>query len=431
MGILVAVFGAALARQISARGPRVWVAFAIGAVAFVASGVLSPAAAGEALDAGVPVLVFLASLFALAGALERSGALAHLARWMLHRTVRTESLSASVFLLFGIASAFVVNDALILIAVPILLDLSRRIRVDPKPLLLTAAFAVTVGSALTPMGNPQNLLVSLSSGIRAPVVTFLAYLLVPIAASLAAGAWIVRRAYAAPLRAGAAVHAELRRTAVPLVPPGPWPARLFRAPVLVIFPAAMLALIGIGLASTVAHTPEIPVWVPPTVAAVLVVALTPDRPSIVRSIDLRILALFAGLFVVVAGAIASGVIGAIESILPIPGPAAPAALSLPAITVSSLVGSQLFSNVPWVGLQIPLLAQLGYSGATPLPWLALAAGSTLAGNVTLLGAASNLILVDRAEEGGVRIRLGEFARIALPIAAVSVLLTVGALGLGV
>ena len=50
---------------------------------------------------------------------------------------------------------------------------------DVKPLLLTLAFAVTVGSAATPMGNPQNLLIAVASGLDAPVLQFAYYLLDP------------------------------------------------------------------------------------------------------------------------------------------------------------------------------------------------------------------------------------------------------------
>jgi Na+/H+ antiporter NhaD/arsenite permease-like protein len=48
--------------------------------------------------------------------------------------------------------------------------------------------------------------------------------------------------------------------------------------------------------------------------------------------------------------------------------------------------------------------------------MGLAGASTLAGNATLLGAASNLILVQYAEREGVRIGLLEFARHGLPLA---------------
>ena len=143
-----------------------------------------------------------------------------------------------------------------------------------------------------------------------------------------------------------------------------------------------------------------------------------------------ILALFVGLFLVVQASVEGGVIAAVEGLFPLPGPGS-APVSILALTATSLVGSQVVSNVPWVALQIPLLSGLGYSGSNVLAWLALAGASTLAGNVSLLGAASNLIVAERAERSGVRISLGEFVRYGLPLAGITVGILVAALLLGI
>ncbi|TLY13870.1 MAG: anion transporter, partial [Thaumarchaeota archaeon] len=80
---------------------------------------------------------------------------------------------------FAFGSAFLMNDTLALMGTPIMLTLSRGLNISPRPLLLTLAFAVTTGSVVTPMGNPQNLLIALASGIAAPVIGFASYLLLP------------------------------------------------------------------------------------------------------------------------------------------------------------------------------------------------------------------------------------------------------------
>ncbi|EQD48263.1 citrate transporter, partial [mine drainage metagenome] len=81
-------------------------------------------------------------------------------------------------------------------------------------------------------------------------------------------------------------------------------------------------------------------------------------------------------------------------------------------------------------LQIPILTGLGYTGGNILAWLALAGASTLAGNVSLLGAASNLIVAERADRSGVRLSLGEFVRYGLPLTGITVAILVLCLGLG-
>jgi Na+/H+ antiporter NhaD/arsenite permease-like protein len=47
--------------------------------------------------------------------------------------------------------------------------------------------------------------------------------------------------------------------------------------------------------------------------------------------------------------------------------------------------------------------------------MALAAGSTLAGNLTILGAASNVIIVQNAEKQGETLTFAEFARVGVPL----------------
>jgi len=61
----------------------------------------------------------------------------------------------------------------------------------------------------------------------------------------------------------------------------------------------------------------------------------------------------------------------------------------------SVVVSQFLSNVPLVALYLPLVLAAG-GGVKEM--MVLAAGSTIAGNLSLLGAASNVIIVQNAEK---------------------------------
>jgi Na+/H+ antiporter NhaD/arsenite permease-like protein len=430
VGLLAAVFGAIIVRQVTGRGPPVWAIFLAGAFVTVASGVLSPAGAESSIAASAPVILFLFALFLFAGALDRAGALDHLGRWIVGRAREASDLPVVLFVGFGIASAFLVNDALVLIGVPLLIGVAARVRADPKPLLLVLAFSVTVGSALTPFGNPQNLLISISSGLTDPVSVFLRYLLLPTAINLAIGAWYLRRVFARSLNGDPAAFAEVRTTAPPLLPETGWPARLYRSPVLWVFPGTLLVVITLDVTAALTGGPSIPIWETAGAGAVVLLLVSTGRTQIVQRVDWTVLLLFAGLFVVVGGAEAGGVVSAAQSLLPIPPPSQPVA-ALGAIVATSIAGPQIVSNVPWVALQIPLLTGLGYGSATPIPWVALAAASTLAGNVTLLGAASNLIVAELSEKAGIPFRLGPFVRFGLPLAALTTAVVTACLYFGV
>jgi len=60
-------------------------------------------------------------------------------------------------------------------------------------------------------------------------------------------------------------------------------------------------------------------------------------------------------------------------------------------------------------------------GATStIDWIALAAGSTIAGNFTLIGAASNIIISEASESrGGKSFSFFEFMKYSIPVLAVN------------
>jgi len=84
----------------------------------------------------------------------------------------------------------------------------------------------------------------------------------------------------------------------------------------------------------------------------------------------------------------------------------------------SVVISQFISNVPFVALFQPLIIQQGMSVQEIL---ALAAGSTIAGNLTVLGAASNVIVIQNAERQGVTLTFLEFLKLGLPLTVMNVI----------
>jgi Na+/H+ antiporter NhaD/arsenite permease-like protein len=52
--------------------------------------------------------------------------------------------------------------------------------------------------------------------------------------------------------------------------------------------------------------------------------------------------------------------------------------------------------------------------------VALAAGSTIAGNLFILGAASNVIIIQNAEKKGETLKFLEFAKIGIPLTIINI-----------
>lgn len=80
---------------------------------------------------------------------------------------------------FGIISAFLVNDTIALLGIPLIVHISRQISIRPTVLFIALAFGISIGSVMTPIGNPQNLLIAIKSNIPLPFLTFLRWLFIP------------------------------------------------------------------------------------------------------------------------------------------------------------------------------------------------------------------------------------------------------------
>jgi Na+/H+ antiporter NhaD/arsenite permease-like protein len=154
-------------------------------------------------------------------------------------------------------------------------------------------------------------------------------------------------------------------------------------------------------------------------------AVSSERTQILKAVDYSVLVFFAAMFVVTTSMWSSGAVSIITGWLPEPSPAEELQ-SMGVITMASLSLSQVLSNVPFVDLYNFVMIENGFTGEHVAQWLMLAAASTVAGNLTILGAASNVIIIESAEARGVRaFGFVEFAKIGSIITATNVLVYFG------
>jgi len=334
-------------------------------------------------------------MFVIGEALAASGYLYHLSFRLFSRAESVRHLLVLILAGAGVLSALLMNDTLAVVGTPLMLYFARQHGISPKLLLLTLAFAVTTGSVASPIGNPQNLLIALSGGIKNPFITFPLYLAVPTAISLLLTYVFLCRAFPGELRPTPLIHREEEIR-------DPELAALAR------FSLILLVLLIAARVAVVMLAPEIDIrltWIA-VVAAVPILAGSRWRFEILRRIDWPTLAFFAGLFVLMASVWQSGFIQ------PLIEGSSLDLTAVPVIVVMGVVVSQFVSNVPFVALSLPALSHLGTS---TVGMMALAAGSTIAGNMLILGAASNVIVIQGAERDGETLTFAEFARVGIPL----------------
>jgi Na+/H+ antiporter NhaD/arsenite permease-like protein len=115
-----------------------------------------------------------------------------------------------------------------------------------------------------------------------------------------------------------------------------------------------------------------------------------------------VLIFFGAMFVVTSAMWSSGAVSVMfMNYIPSPNPD-DLVQSTAVISAASIGMSQVLSNVPFVALYNFVMADSGFTGQHVDQWMMLAAASTIAGNLTILGAASNIIIIEAAESRGVR-----------------------------
>jgi len=398
--VLSMVFLLIAVRRIGNLKLQIWQIMSFGAIAVLVTGQISPINALKAINPDV--MLFLFGMFTVGEALEASGYLSHLSYRVFRKARTLGTLVLAILFVMGLMSAFLMNDTLAIIGTPVVLLLAKKANAAPKVLLLSLAFAITIGSAMSPIGNPQNLLIAVNGGINNAFITFFRYLLLPTLINLLIAYGFLRLFYRRQFR-GQPVSYEPEPIKDPRL------AQLTRVSLvlLVALVVVKIALVFTGSAADFRLT-----YIA-LAAAFPLLAFSPKRFAILRRIDWFTLIFFTAMFILMESVWDSGVFQKM-----ITG-ARLELTSVPVIMAVSILLSQFISNVPLVALYLPMLTRLG---VTAEQLTALAAGSTIAGNLTILGAASNVIIIQNAEQkSGQTLTFWEFVRIGAPLTAVNTL----------
>jgi Na+/H+ antiporter NhaD/arsenite permease-like protein len=360
-----------------------------GACLMVASGAMPIEDAYRAIDFNT--ITLLLGMMILVANLRLSGFFGLVNAWVVRRMHAPLALLIAIIAVSGVFSAFLVNDAICLVMAPLVTELALSLKRNPIPYLLGVAMASNAGSVATITGNPQNMMIGSFS--RIPYGAF-AGALAPVAV---AGLVLTILLIALMFRSEFAGKVRFEPQAPPMRANQ---ALLVRA---LVATAAVVALFFAGQ--------------PPAKSAIIVGALLLltgrlKSARIYAEIDWSLLLMFAGLFILVAGA---------ERTLLTPDMVAAVGRlhlsDVPVLSAVTAVLSNLVSNVPAVLVLKPFVHALPDQSRA---WLVVAMASTLAGNFTMLGSIANLIVVEKAARRGVEISFGGYFRVGAPLTILTI-----------
>jgi Na+/H+ antiporter NhaD/arsenite permease-like protein len=389
-------------RQWLPAAVRIWHIMTAGAFVLLLLGEISPREALLAVDWNV--IAYLFGVFAIAAALYDSG----ISHAIGDRIAAFQSPNLALCILIistALCAAVLTNDAAAVIGTPIVLMLANALRLSPIPLLIALCATVTVGSMMSPVGNPQNILIATKGSFENPIVTFALWLIVPTVASLVFvfgwSRFLIKRPAQPP-------RININNLPDPAAHARGWPAYLGLA-LLVFLIGADSVLRGFG------NGLKLPFGVASLIACMPIFLLGNRRIQTFKEVDWPTLTFFVAMFVVTGSLLQSGslqaMLGSMQARLG----------ELPITAAISFWASQLFSNVPVVDMYLKLLPH------GEVPTLMMLAGlSTLAGNLFIISAASNVIVVQQAERFGASpFTFWRFTMAMLPTTLVSVAVTYG------
>jgi len=359
----------------------------LGAIALIGLEAVTPEQA--ALSIHLPTLVLLFSFMVVSAQMRLGGFYAWVTRALAALPLSPPALLAALVVATAALSAVFSNDVVCLAVAPVLIEACLARRLDPVPYLLALACAANVGSALTLIGNPQNMLIG--ETLELSFGGYAAQALVPVVLGLAVtwaliawqtrGRWSQGSSDAGSPERRADASFDRWQTAKGLA---------VAAALLVVFlfvpswPRDVAALTGAGL---------------------LLMSRRLHSTKMLGLVDWELLILFIGLFVVNHVMQQTGIAAGLVADLA----AAGVNLEEPApLFAATLVLSNVVSNVPAVMLLLPV-AEHALAGPT------LALVSTLSGNLLIVGSIANIIVVGAAARRGIRIDWKRHARTGVPL----------------
>ena len=371
----------------------------LGAIVLVATEDVSLEEAGRSIHA--PTLILLFAFMVLSAQLRLSGFYTYVTYRLATLPVAPPLLLGALIGVVGALAAVFSNDIICLAMAPVLADACLKRRLDPVPYLLGLACAANVGSALTLIGNPQNMLIGES--LRLSFGGYLREAAVPVLLGLAVtwGLIVIQVGgrWGCPPSLLATQAAREQREEGPL-DFDRWQTMkglTVAASLVVVFlttpwPRELAALAGAGL---------------------LLLSRKLHSRRMLGLVDWELLVLFVGLFVVNRAFQQTGLMA--EAVRAIAD--AGIHLEQPGVLfVLTFLLSNIVSNVPAVMVLLPLATH-------PMAGTLLALASTLAGNLLIVGSIANIIVVDAAERRGLRIDWRRHARVGVPVTVATLVIT--------
>lgn len=290
----------------------------------------------------------------------------------------------------AVASAFLDNVTTVVLMMPVTFVIAKEFDTDPIPFLITEVLASNIGGTATLIGDPPNIIIGARAGLS--FMDFLNELTVIVALIFLTVVSVLIFLFRKSLKSTPEKMAHVANLDN---------SKTITDKGLMIRSMITLALVILGFVTHDITHIDAYVF---AVAGASFLLLFEKPKEIYRDVEWLTIFFFVGLFIIIGGFEANGGIAFLADKL-----IQFTSGSLDMATMLILWGSGLLSgiidNIPYTATMAPLIAQvqhtIPYSGAGHHPlWWALSLGACLGGNLTIIGAAANVIVSETATVKG-------------------------------
>jgi Na+/H+ antiporter NhaD/arsenite permease-like protein len=336
----------------------------------------------------------------------RSGVPAHLAKHILHKTKNEGAALLSLCAITAFLSSFLENVGVLLIMAPIAVEAARKSKSSLFHYIIPIAISANITTTVSMVADPPAIILASESGMNfMDFYWFQGRLGLGIIAIIGAVAGLAVMYYLNFKKMDKKIAIEEEKIEMDYAP-----SALLIGGVLAL---AINSYIGVrpGLIGL----------------AVGIISLVLGRKilrEMIVEFDWSSFAFIFGIFIIIGAVDAAGILKDFSSALLKIGLGNPV-VTLAIITWISVAISSFMDNVPYTVLMIPVCTSLAASmGMTPFPFLyGMVIGTGIGGNITPVGATTNVFACGMLEKRGYKIKLKEYFKISVPVSVISVLVS--------
>lgn len=358
------------------------------------------------------VIFLLVSMMIIVSITTRSGVFNWIANELLKFTKgHPIKVLAALGLFTAVTSAFLDNVTTVILIMPITFVIAKKLDIDPVPYLLTEVFASNIGGTATLIGDPPNIIIGSAGGLT--FMDFVKELTPVIIIILCAVIAVLSFIFKSKLHATEEKMQEVAKIDN---------SHTITNKALMLRSTIVLTLVIIGfMLHDIIHLETCVVAM--LGASFLLIFEKPN--DILQDVEWNTIFFFIGLFIIIGGLEASGGIKLMAEWILKVTQGSQAATSMIILWASGII-SGIIDNIPYTATMAPMLVEIektmGANYTYPL-WWALSLGACLGGNMTIIGAAANVIVSENAAKDGHPISFMRFLKYGVMVVAISLIIS--------